>query len=433
MVKKVKPAVVNIFTVKVVRPRGFNFPRSPFGMPFGFDDDFFNNFGVPNQQQQPREYKERAMGSGFIFDPAGYVITNNHVIDGADEIKVKLDDGQEIAAEVIGKDPKTDIALLKLKKDGTYPYILFGDSDKVEIGDWLVAIGNPYGLEHTVTAGILSARGRALGAGPYDDFLQTDASINPGNSGGPLLNLTGEVVGINAMIAAGGNGIGFAIPSSMATKIVDKLKTVGRVDRGWLGVYIQEVTSELAKAFGLAEPKGALIGTIQPGTPAEEAGFRHGDVVLVFDGKPIKHFSELSSFVADTAVGKVCDVVVWRDNKEQTIKVKIGLLPDSGQNMTSGGSTPQDLGISVREITPDIARSLGIDPPMGLLVENVVADSPAAQAGISPKDIIIEIDRVRVNTIADYQRVLREHDKKSPFIFFLKRGEGNIFVTVNLN
>jgi serine protease Do len=431
MVKKVKPAVVNIFTMRVVRARpgpSWNFPR---GGPFDSDEDLFNNFfGFPNQP--PREYKERALGSGFIFDPQGYIITNNHVVDGADEIKVKLDDGQEIPAEIIGKDPKTDIALLKLTKEGTYPYISFGQSDNVEIGDWLVAIGNPYGLEHTVTAGILSARGRALGAGPYDDFLQTDASINPGNSGGPLLNLQGEVVGINTMIAAGGNGIGFAIPSSMAMKIVEKLRTTGRVDRGWLGVYIQEVTPDLARAFGLPEPKGALIGTIQPGTPAEEAGFQHGDVVLVFDGKPIKQFSELSAYVADTEVGKVCDVVVWRDKKEVTLKVKIGLLPDSGQSLTASGSTPQDLGISVREITPDMARSLGIDPPMGLLVENVAPDSPAGQAGIRPRDVILEIDQVHINTLAEYQKVLQDHNKEEPFIFFVRRGEANLFISVEL-
>ena len=279
----------------------------------------------------------------------------------------------------------------------------------------------------------MSARQRSLNTGPYDAFLQTDASINPGNSGGPLINLNGEVIGINSMIAAGGNGIGFAIPSSMATKIVDKLLKTGRVDRGWLGVYIQEVTPELAKGFGLDEPQGALIGTIQPNSPAEEAKFKHGDVVIVFDGKPIKNFSELSSFVADTEVGKVCDVVVWREGKRQTLKVKIGLLPDSTKSLTASGSTHQDLGLSLREITPDMARSLGLDPPVGLLIENVLQDSPAAQSGILPRDIILEIDRQRVNSIADYQRILRDHDKKEPFIFFLKRGEGNIYLTVQLN
>jgi serine protease Do len=435
MVKKAQPAVVNIFTVRVVRTRGgWGTPRnSPFGSPpFGYDDEFFNNFfGIPNAP--PREYKERALGSGFIFDPEGYIITNNHVVDGADEIKVKLDDGQQITAEVIGKDPKTDIALLKLSKPGVYPYISFGDSDKVEIGDWLVAIGNPYGLEHTVTSGILSARQRSLGAGPYDAFLQTDASINPGNSGGPLINLHGEVIGINSMIAAGGNGIGFAIPSSLATKIVDKLKRTGRVDRGWLGVLIQEVTPELAKGFGLDEAQGALIGTIQSNSPAAEAGFKHGDVVLIFDGKPIKNYSELSSYVADTEVGKVCDVIVWREGKRQTVKVKVGLLPDASQSLVAGGSTPQDLGLSVREITPDMARSLGLDPPRGLLVENVLADSPSAQYGIMARDIILEIDRKPVNTIADYQKILSDHDKKEPFLFFIKRGEGSIYLTVLLS
>jgi serine protease Do len=437
MVQKAQPAVVNIFTVKVVRSRGGPaFPgRPPFGPPGGPfsspEEEFFNNFfGFPNQP--PREYKERALGSGFIFDPAGYVITNNHVVDGADDIKVKLDDGQEIPATVIGKDPKTDIALLKLSKEGIYPFIRFGDSDQVEIGDWLVAIGNPYGLEHTVTAGILSARGRAIGAGPYDDFLQTDASINPGNSGGPLLNLMGQVVGINTMIVAGGNGIGFAIPSKLATKIVDKLRTVGRVDRGWLGVYIQEVTPELAQGFGLDSPRGALVGTIQPNTPAEAAGFRHGDVVLTFDGKPIKQYQELSSYVADTEVGKVCQVVVWRDRKETTLTVTIGLLPDATQALPGSGNSPQDLGLTVREISPDIARSLGVDPGHGLLVEGVSPDGPAGQAGVRPRDVILEIDNVRVNSLTDYQKVLSDHAKDTPYVLFIKRGEHNLYLSFRI-
>jgi serine protease Do len=437
MIKIAQPAVVNIFTVKTVRSRGGPaFPgRPPFGGPgspfSGPDEEFFNNFfGFPNQP--PREYKERALGSGFIFDPAGFVITNNHVVDGADDIKVKLDNGQEIPATVIGKDPKTDIALLKLSREGTYPYIGFGDSDQVEIGDWLVAIGNPYGLEHTVTAGILSARGRAIGAGPYDDFLQTDASINPGNSGGPLLNLQGQVVGINTMIVAGGSGIGFAIPSSMATKIVDKLRTVGRVDRGWLGVYIQEVTPELAQSFGLDSPRGALVGTITPDTPAEAAGLQRGDVVLVFDGKPIKQYQELSSFVADTEVGKVCQLIVWRDGKETTLTVTIGLLPDPSQNLP-GASSPQDLGLTVRDITPDIARSLGITNPSGVLVESVAPDSPAAQAGVRPRDIVVEIDHQRVTSLADYQKALANHQQGVPYLMFLQRGEMGIFLSFSVD
>jgi serine protease Do len=430
MVKKVKPAIVNIFTVKVVKLRGgpgfrFNRPNDGLRSP---EEDLFNNFfgfpGIP-----PREYKERALGSGFIFDPAGYVITNNHVVEGADDIKVKLEDGQEIPAKVIGTDPKTDIALLKLDKEGTYPFISFGSSDEVEIGDWVVAVGNPYGLEHTVTAGILSARGRAIGAGPYDDFLQTDASINPGNSGGPLLNLQGEVVGINTMIVYGGNGIGFAIPSSLATRIVDKLKTVGRVDRGWLGVIIQEVTPDLARSFGLAEPKGALIGTVQPNSPALEAGLREGDIVLSFDGKPIGEFQELSALVADTDVGKEVSVVVLRDKQEITIKAKIGLMPDSDQaGGLGGGKAPEDIGIQVRELTPELARSMGVDP-LGVLVENVAEESAAGQAGIRPKDIILRVDNTRVNSLADFRKALESHPKESNYLFQLRRGDVSIFIS----
>ncbi|MDR2198062.1 MAG: Do family serine endopeptidase [Deltaproteobacteria bacterium] len=434
MVKQVKPAIVNIFTVKVVKLRGggnfggpgfrFNQPNDGFRSP---EEEFFNNFfGFPGAP--PREFKERALGSGFIFDPAGYVITNNHVVEGAEDIKVKLEDGQEIPAKVIGKDPKTDIALLKLDKDGPYPYISFGDSDRVEIGDWVVAVGNPYGLEHTVTAGILSARGRAIGAGPYDDFLQTDASINPGNSGGPLLNLQGEVVGINTMIVYGGNGIGFAIPSTMATKVVDKLKSVGRVDRGWLGVIIQEVTPELAQYFGLKEPRGALIGQVQPDTPAAQAGFKEGDIVLNFDGKDIKQFQDLSSFVADTDVGKEAKVVVFRDKKENTLTVKVGLLPDAAQSAPGSGTSPEDIGLQVRELTPDLARSLGV-PPGGVVVQNVDPSSAAAQAGIRPNDVILKIDDKDVKSLNDFQLALNGHAKGEAYVFWLKRGDINLFLS----
>jgi serine protease Do len=434
MVKKVKPAIVNIFTVKTVKFRGgggFGGPRFRGGDPNDNsrspEEEFFNQFfGFPGAP--PREYKERALGSGFIFDPAGYVITNNHVVDGADDIKVKHEDGQEIPAKVIGKDPKTDIAVLKLDKEGTYPYISFGDSGKVEIGDWVVAIGNPYGLEHTVTAGILSARGRAIGAGPYDDFLQTDASINPGNSGGPLLNLQGEVVGINTMIVYGGNGIGFAIPSSMATKIVDKLRSVGRVDRGWLGVIIQDVSPELAQHFGLDEPRGALVGTVMDDAPASKAGFKPGDIVLKFDGKDIKQFQDLSAFVADTDVGKEVDVVVWRDKKEQNLKVKIALLQDSGQGVPGRGSSPEDIGLQVREAP---SGSSSGDGPKGVLVENVAPDSTAAQAGIKKGDVILRFDKNDIGSVSDLQNALAAHKKGDPYIFLVKRENANIFISVD--
>ncbi|MDR2368081.1 MAG: Do family serine endopeptidase [Deltaproteobacteria bacterium] len=433
VVQKASPAVVNIFTVKVVRsetnrlrrnpPRGFR------GLPDEFMEEFFG-FPVP----PPREYKERALGSGFIFDPQGFIITNNHVVEGADDIKVKLDDGREISAEIIGRDPKTDLALIKLTTPGTYPFVRMGNSDLVTIGDWLVAIGNPFGLEHTVTAGILSARGRTIGVGPYDDFLQTDASINPGNSGGPLLNLYGEVVGINTIIIAGGNGIGFAIPSNVATKIIEQLKTSGRVDRGWIGVLIQEVTDDVAKGFGLQESQGALVGSVTDGSPAQQGGIRHGDIIVEFDGKPIKAFQELSSVVADTPIGKEANVVVIRDRKRVTLKLTVGRLEDDSQPGTGTSGTPGgiDLGLTLREVTPEIRARLNLGENAGLLVEGVAADSVAAEVGIQPQDVILEIDRTPVKTIADYNNLLRKHPKDTPLVMWVQRANQTIYYTLTL-
>jgi serine protease Do len=435
VVDKASPAVVNIFTVKVVRNEfgnrfRRNVPRGFRGMPDDFMEEFFG-FPVP----PPREYKERALGSGFIFDPQGYIITNNHVVEGADDIKVKLDDGREISAEIIGRDPKTDLALIKLTTAGTYPFVKMGNSDLISIGDWLVAIGNPFGLEHTVTAGILSARGRTIGVGPYDDFLQTDASINPGNSGGPLLNLYGEVVGINTIIIAGGNGIGFAIPSNVAIKIVDQLKTSGRVDRGWIGVIIQQVTEDVAKGFGVEESQGALVASVTEGSPAQQGGVRHGDIIVEFDGKPINQFQELTAVVADTPIGKDVNVVVVRDRKRVTLKINVGRLEDDSQpgTETAGPAGGIDLGLTLREMTPEIRSRLNVSEGAGLLVEGVAADSLAAEVGIQPQDVILEIDRRPVKTVADYNQALRQHPKDSPLLLWVQRGGQTIYYTLNVN
>ncbi|MDR0356482.1 MAG: DegQ family serine endoprotease [Deltaproteobacteria bacterium] len=431
VVKKASPAVVNIFTVKVIRPGVPN--RSRRGAPRGFrgpEDLFEEFFGFPTTPR--REYKERALGSGFIFDPEGFIITNNHVVEGADDIKVKLDDGREISAEIIGRDPKTDLALIKLTSPGPYPFLSLGNSDLLNIGDWLVAIGNPFGLEHTVTAGILSARGRSIGVGPYDDFLQTDASINPGNSGGPLLNLYGQVVGINTIIIAGGNGIGFAIPSNVALKIVDQLKRSGRVDRGWIGVMIQELTPDMAKGFGVTDSNGALVGNVQDGSPANQGGVRHGDIIVEFDGKPVVAFSDLTSIVADTAIGKEVDVVVIRAGKRVTLRLTVGRLEDdsTGSFVGPGGGSSLDLGLTLRELTPDMRSQLNLNANSGLLVEGVVADSPAGDVGIQPQDIILEIDRKPVSTISEYNAVLRQHNKEIPLIVWIRRNNQTIYFTL---
>jgi serine protease Do len=312
LVKKVKPAVVNISTTKTVRVPGNPFKHffGPQQGPFG---DFFGQFfgDVPD-----REMKQRSLGSGFIIDKAGYILTNNHVVQGADEIKVKLASGAEYTAKVVGRDPKTDLALIKISslfKD--LPTLPLGDSDSMQVGDWVLAIGNPFGLEQTVTQGIISASGRVIGSGPYDNFLQTDAPINPGNSGGPLINLKGEVIGINTAIVAAGQGIGFAIPASTAKAVVAQLREKGKVVRGWIGVSIQTVTPDLAKAFGLKEVQGALVADVVPGGPAEKGGIKRGDVVVAFDGKNVKSSSDLTWIVAETPVGKTVDVKVMRGGK----------------------------------------------------------------------------------------------------------------------
>lgn len=325
LVEKVKPAVVNISTETTVR-----IPGNPFRHFFGPDEegpfgDFFKRFfgDIPD-----RELKQQSLGSGFIIDKDGYIITNNHVVEGADEIKVKLADKREFKAKVVGRDPKTDLALIKISsifKD--LPTLPLGDSDKIRVGDWVLAIGNPFGLEHTVTQGIISATGRVIGSGPYDNFLQTDAPINPGNSGGPLINLKGEVIGINTAIIASGQGIGFAIPSNMAKTVITQLKEKGKVIRGWIGVSIQTLTPELAQSFGLKETRGALVADVVPGGPADKAGLKRGDIIISFDGKEINEMSELPKIVAETPIGKTVNVKIIRNGKEKILKMTIAPLP----------------------------------------------------------------------------------------------------------
>ncbi|MDR1084448.1 MAG: Do family serine endopeptidase [Deltaproteobacteria bacterium] len=433
VVEKATPAVVNIFTVKTHRggPRsrysrpspGPNAPRSP-------DNLFDDFFGFP--QAPPQVYRERALGSGFIFDEEGYIITNNHVVEGADEIKVILENKQEIAAEIVGRDPKTDLALIKLTKAGKYPFLRLGDSEKVQIGDWLVAIGNPYGLEHTVTTGILSARGRAIGAGPYDDFLQTDASINPGNSGGPLLNLNGDVVGINTMIIAGGNGIGFAIPTKIAGKIIDQLKSKGQVERGWAGVVIQPVTNDMIKSFGVENTNGALVSDVMDDTPAKRAGIQHGDIIVEFDGQAIKEYGDLTAIVADTPVGKVVNVVVIRAKKRTTLKMTVARLEDDSQPPAGPEGANIDLGLTLREITPEMAQRWNVTEASGLFVEQVAPNSLADGAGIRVRDIILEINSVPVKTLQDFNTQMKNNSKEETVLIWLRRGERTLYCPVSL-
>jgi len=426
---KVSPAVVNVSTVRRVQETGgyFRF-NSPEGGRDPFQEFFERFFGG---QAPPRQREQRSLGSGFIIDPNGLCITNNHVIEDATDIVVTLSNEKEYHAKVLGRDPKTDLALIKIEADVKFPFVELGDSDKIRVGDWVVAIGNPFGLQHTVTAGILSAKGRAIGAGPYDDFLQTDASINPGNSGGPLLNLEGEVIGINTAIVAGGQGIGFAIPTSLAKNIVGQLRSEGRVIRGWLGVIIQQIDPELAKAFKLQDKSGALVADVAPGGPAAEAGLKSGDVIISFDGRKIANWSDLPVIVAGTPVGKPVDVIVIRNGQEKTFKVEVGELPE--EETAAAPARAEDLGLNVRELTPELAKQLGIPESEGVIIAGIADDSPAAEAGLKPGDLILEMNRQTIKDIGDYQRIARQVKKGDTVLFLIRRGQIKLFRTMEMN
>lgn len=431
IVEKTEAAVVNISAVRVIKAQR---QMQRFGSGSPFEDDFFERFLGP----VPRgDRKEQSLGSGFIFDPAGYIVTNNHVIEGAEDITVKLSSGEELKAEVIGRDPKTDLALIKLKKEGKYPFLALGDSDKVKVGDWVVAIGNPMGLDSTVTAGILSARGRSLGIGQYEDFLQTDASINPGNSGGPLLNLSGEVIGINSAIASirgGGNiGISFAIPTNLAKGVVNQLKEKGKVVRGWLGVQITKVTPDLAKSLKLDKPRGALVTYVDDKSPAGAAKVKHEDIILNFDGKDIRDFADLSLAVANTEIGKKAKMTVFRDGKEVTLDVTVGEMKDDGGEVRAGSAdSVGKLGLTVKEITPEVASKRKMTEDEGVFIAGIEADSPAGESGLNVGDIILEIDGKSIKSIGDYRNAVKDKKKDDILRFLVVRGAGRLFFTLTV-
>jgi serine protease Do len=440
--ERTKPAVVNIFAAKTVFNSRPSLDRSgPPLPPDDFMDDYDDGPDLPDSSppnsrpkgENPPPTKERVQGSGIVIDPEGFVITNDHVVEGAGEITVKFDDGREVEAKTVGRDPKTDLALLKLVEPGPYPFLTLGDSDKTQIGDWVLAIGNPFGLEHTVTKGIVSEKGRVIGASLYDDFIQTDASINPGNSGGPLLNLKGEVVGVNTLIFAGGEGIGFSIPSSLVKKIVQRLKDYGYVERGFIGAVIQPISSDLALAFGLPNRDGALIADVVKGAPANKAGIVPGDIIIEFNGKPIKGIDDLTSLASDAPVGQVAKVALIRDQKKVTLDLTIARLdepvPDKGPIVRQG---LLDLGLTLREITPQMAEKLeGVTS--GLLVEGVQDNSPAKSAGIEVRDVILEVDRRPVKTLEEYNLALRVHRNEDPVVLWLKRGDMATYLFVTLD
>lgn len=430
--RAVSPAVVNIRTEKVVKGGGqaFRHFRSPFGEEDPFHDFFEKFFG----DRPRREFKERSLGSGFVIDKEGHIVTNNHVIENADKIKVKLKDGKEYNAEIVGRDPKTDIALVKAKGLQGLQTIKLGDSDALRVGEWVVAIGSPFGLEHTVTAGIVSAKGRVIGSGPYDDFIQTDASINPGNSGGPLVNMHGEVVGINTAIVSrsGGNvGIGFAIPANLAKGIIEQLQTSGSVTRGWLGVSIQDLTPELADYYGLKDSKGALVGEVFEGDPADKAGIKAKDVIIEVDGKKVEDSRDLSRTVAEVPVGKKVTIKVLRQGKERTFHVKIVKRTDEKETLAMKGPREEtDLGMTVALLTPQLARRFNISETEGVVVVGVEKGSPADQAEVQEGDLILEIDRRSITTLEDYHALMREVKKGETVSLLVRRRTG--FVALNI-
>ncbi len=395
LVEKVSPAVVNIRTKAK--------PRNHPGMFFGNDlFDWF--FGPQNPQRRPAPSpspQPRSLGSGFIIDAKGLVVTNNHVVDGADEIEVQISDERKFKAELVGSDDRTDVALLRLKNASKLPTVKFGDSDQLKVGDHVVAIGNPFGLDHTVTSGIVSAKERVIGAGPYDDFIQTDASINPGNSGGPLFNLKGEVIGINTAINPMGQGIGFAIPSSLAAGIIDALGSGGEVVRGWLGISFQPLTEDLVKAFKLKEKKGAVVANVTPGSPAEKGGMQAGDVIVAVNGRKVNESRALPHLVAKIKPGSVARIKVIRGGSPVVLKVKIGKMPGEPGQVTSPAKKSTKLGFTVRELDERTKRRLDAETLEGVVVEGLETDSAAAEL-LQSGDIILEVNRTPVRNLKEF-------------------------------
>ncbi|MDA8413054.1 MAG: DegQ family serine endoprotease [Desulfobacteraceae bacterium] len=426
LAKKLTPTVVNIRTARIIKPRT-NLQRPRMQSPFdNFFEDFFGQFN--GQMPQQRARREQSLGTGFIISPDGYILTNNHVVSGADEVIVKLADGREIKGEIKGADEKLDLALIKISEKEKFQAADLGDSDALEVGEWVMAIGNPFGLSQTVTAGIVSAKGRVIGNGPYDDFIQTDASINPGNSGGPLFNAAGKVIGINTAIIAGGQGIGFAIPINMAKGIITQLRDSGKVTRGYLGVRFQSLTADLAKSFGLESEKGALIASVEKGTPAEKAGMKAGDVILEYDGKPVNEGNELPRYVAATPIDKKVPVVIFRDGKKQELSVVVGKLQgDDSAAAVTGGNESDKLGITVQELTAELASRLNIKGSRtGLVIREVKPGSPAEEAGTVAGSIIVEINGQRPDSPEKFEAIVSRVKKDEVVRLLLRRPDGSI-------
>ena len=426
--KSLGPAVVSISTKQTVR--NVRMAPHPYGEegPFG---EFWKRFfdGPLPQNPSPRQ----GLGSGFIVDRKGLILTNNHVVENAEKIVVKLSDGREFEAEVVGRDPKTDIAVIKINTKSDLPIAPLGNSDSLEVGERVLAIGNPFGLEFTVTAGIVSAKGRNIGAGPYDNFIQTDASINPGNSGGPLINMKGQVVGINTAIfsRSGGNiGIGFTIPINLVKELLPQLKEDGKVTRGWLGVAIQKVTPEIAESLGLKKAKGALVADVADNSPAEESQLKVGDIIVNFNGTRITQANDLPAIVARTPIGDEVSMNVLRDGKELSLPVTIGELSDEEMVATLDGE--EELGLTVQSISPQFAEKLGLDRAEGVVVTAVKAGSPGHEAGLRGGDVILKIGQKPVRDLADFRKAIAKAKKLKSVLFLVQRSEGKLFLAMKL-
>lgn len=422
--KKLTPAVVNISTTRVLQQNPFFSGPNPFGEQSPFQEFWERFFGG----QMPKEFKTKSLGSGVIIDKEGHIVTNNHVIKDATEIVVILSNQKEYNAGVVGKDPKTDLALIRIDAGKDLKTATLGNSDQLQVGEWVIAIGNPFGLSETITAGIVSAKGRVIGAGPYDDFIQTDASINPGNSGGPLFNFWGEVVGINSAIVAQGQGIGFAIPINIVKEVVSQLKEKGKVVRGWLGIGVQQVTPQLAESFGLKEAKGALVSQVYKDTPADKAGIQQGDVILKFNGKEVNSAHDLPQLVANTSPGTEVTITILRDGKRR--KLETTIVEMEKEEMVAKEPAEKSLGMSVQNITPPLAERLGLEDTQGAVVTGVEPGSLASDAGIARGDVVLEINRNPVEDVSAFKQEIKSAMKGKNILFLIRRGDRNLYLAV---
>lgn len=426
LAKALSPTVVNVKVTKIQQVKGWQWPMDQEG-PFG---ELFKRF-FKEMPQAPEQFKQQGSGSGVIISKDGYILTNNHVVENAQEVTVTLGNQEEYKAEVVGSDAKTDLAVLKIKPKETLQAATLGDSDALQVGDWVLAIGNPFGLNHTVTAGIVSAKGRIIGAGPYDNFIQTDAPINPGNSGGPLFDMHGDIVGINTAIIPNGQGIGFAMPANTAQPLIPQLISKGTVTRGYLGVNIQTITPELAQALKLQDRHGALVSDVVPNSPADQAGIQRGDVMVNFNDKAVENSHDLAAMVAATPVGRTVPVSIRRQGKQQTLSLTVGKFPaNTDEEQEASQPTQGKLGLQLQDVTPEMAQKRDPSVDHGVMVVGVQPESPAAEAGIRPGDVLLQVNQQPVNSAAEVKEAVAQADAQQPLLLLVQRDRGSFFVAL---